>query len=112
MAIQSAICAYAEAYLREDIAPLAPVGGVQGLAPDVLQELNASSQRLMGEFIAMFEQGQREGSIRPLNARAIIAIHPGTFEWLPRWYDILSEVERAAAPFEIAELNRIGLLAI
>lgn len=111
-AILAATCAYAEAGLREDIAPLAPLSGVQGLPDDVLHELNVSSQRMMEGFLAIYEEGQRDGSIRPLNARAIIAIYPGTFEWLPKWYDILSEAERLAAPFEIAELNRIGLLPV
>lgn len=111
-AITASTYAYAEANLREDIAPLAPLSGVEGLSPKVLEELNSSANRLMDAFLTFYEQGQQEGSIRPLNSRAVLAVTPGTFEWLPKWYDTLTEAERTVAPAELAELNRIGLLAI
>lgn len=111
-AITASTYAFAEANLREDIAPLAPLSGVEGLAPAVLEELNRSADRMMDAFLAHYAQGQKEGSIRHLNSRAVIAVNPGIWEWLPKWYETLTESERAIAPSELAELNRIGLLAI
>lgn len=109
-AIAASVYAYAEAGLREDIATYTPVTGFGALPAALQDEVNASTVRLMDSFIEMYEQGQREGSIRPLNPRAIIAVNPGTFQWLPKWYDTLSPAERALAPLELADLNRLGLL--
>ena len=104
--------AFATANLREDIAPLAPLSGVEALPDNVTEEINTTSAWLMDTFLELYEQGRHEGSIRSLNARAILAIHPGSFEWLPKWYDALSNEERALAPRELATLEQLGLLAI
>lgn len=111
-AIGASVYAYAEAGLREDIATFTPITGFEALPAPLQEEVNASTLRLIDGFIEMYEQGQREGSVRPLNPRAVLAINPGSFQWLPKWHQVLSPDERARAPREIADLNRLGLLPV
>lgn len=109
-AVAASIQAYAEAGLREDVATYTPMTGFNALPAALQEEINASTIRLMTSSLSVYEQGQNEGSIRPLNARAVIAVNPGTFQWLPKWHAALSPAERAQAPGEIADLVRLGLL--
>ncbi len=102
----------AEANLREDIAPLAPLSGIEALPQAVQDEINRVSAWLMDTFLSVAEEGQREGSVRAMNARAVLAVLPGAYEWLPKWYDALSIEEREQAPRELARLQHVGLLAI
>jgi AcrR family transcriptional regulator len=111
-----AICAsthaLAEMSFREDIAPLAPLGGFEALPSPVRSEIQGSAERLMNGYLKLYRDGQAEGSVRPLDARALLSIHPGTFEWLPKWFEVLTPEERERAPRELAELTRIGLLPV
>ncbi|NKB99660.1 MAG: TetR family transcriptional regulator [Pseudomonadales bacterium] len=109
-AIVAANRAYAESSLSEEITPLAPVSGLERLPPDVFQEISESSDRMTDSFITLYDTGQKMGSVRQLNSRALTAINPGLFEWLPKWLDLLSQHERSIAPDVIAKLNRVGLL--
>lgn len=110
--ICSATLCYSAAGMREDIAPLVSVAGLDALPEEVLDEINASSVRLMDTYLEAFERAQAEGSMRTLNARAVIAAQPAFSQWLPKWRDLLNEQERAAVPLEMAELIRIGLLPV
>jgi len=111
-AIAASVYAYAEAGLREDIATFTPITGFEALPLPLQEEVNASTVRLIDGYIGMYEQGQREGSIRPINPRAVLAVNPGAFQWLPKWHQVLSPDERALAPREISDLNRLGLLPV
>jgi hypothetical protein len=44
-----------------------------------------------------------------MNTRALLAVQPGIFEWLPKWFDIITPEDRTMIAAELAELNRIGL---
>lgn len=109
-AIMAANYAFAEASLIEGSAPLSPLTGIEALPPAVREEIDQSTFFLMDTFLDIHAQGQAEGTIRTVDARAVVAANPGGFEWLPKWFDTLSEAERAAAPLELAELYRVGLL--
>lgn len=104
--------ALAEAGLREDIAPLAPLAGFDALPDAVRQEINTSSSRLMDSYLKLLSDGVAEGTIRKTDARATLAVHPGAFEWLPKWFDTMDADERAAAAGELAQLTRIGLMPV
>ncbi|MBU1374487.1 MAG: TetR/AcrR family transcriptional regulator [Alphaproteobacteria bacterium] len=104
--------ASAEGALREDIAPLAPLAGFEALPDDVRDEMHASSQRLMDAYLQVFKEGIAEGSMRADNPRAILAMHPGTFQWLPKWFDIFAPAEREVAARELADMSRLGLMPL
>lgn len=109
-AIMAANYAFAQASLMEGSAPLSPLTGIEALPVSVREEIDQSTNFLMDTFLDIHAQGQAEQTVRPLDARALVAANPGGFEWLPKWFDTLSEAERAAAPLELAELYRVGLL--
>lgn len=109
-AIMAANYAFAQASLMEGSAPLSPLTGIEALPVSVREEIDQSTNFLMDTFLDIHAQGQAEKTVRPLDARALVAANPGGFEWLPKWFDTLSEAERAAAPLELAELYRVGLL--
>ncbi len=111
-----AICAQfhalAEASFREDIAPLAPLAGLESLAEGPLEEIHASAGRIMENSLRNHGRGEAEGSMRPMNRRAVLSMLPGVFEWLPKWFDLFDAEQRARAPAELAELIRVGLRPI
>jgi AcrR family transcriptional regulator len=111
-AIMAANHAFARASLMEGSAPLSPLTGIEALPEAVRAEIGNSTDFLMDIFLDLHAQGRAEKTVRDLNARAIVAANPGGFEWLPKWFETLSEAEREAAPLELAELYRIGLLPI
>jgi AcrR family transcriptional regulator len=111
----AAVCASAhaltEASLRDDIAPLAPLGGFDALPIKIKNETQASSKRLMDTYIKTYASGKKEGTIRAVPARAFLAIHPGIFQWLPKWFEMFEPFDRQIAARELADLTRIGLVA-
>jgi AcrR family transcriptional regulator len=110
--ICSAVLCYSAAGMREDIAPLVSVSGLDALPAALLEEINASGVRMMDTYLEVFERAQAEGSMRAFNARAVIAAHVAVFHWLPKWRDLLSEQELEAVPLELSELIRTGLLPV
>jgi AcrR family transcriptional regulator len=111
-----AVCAcahaLAEASLREDVAPLAPLAGFEALPEAAREEIQASALRLMDMHLRAYATGKAEGSVRPLHARAVLAIHPGMWEWLPKWFEAFDSAERQAAARELTEFYRLGLRPI
>jgi AcrR family transcriptional regulator len=109
----NAICASTQALcesnLREDLAPLAPLGGLDTLPAEVRDEIQDASMRLRNSYITLYGRGREDGSVRDIPVRAVLAVLPGLSQWLPKWLDILTDKERAAAPREIADLIRTGL---
>lgn len=102
-----------EANLDETIAPLVQLNGFGSLPLPVQEELNDSSVGMMNSLLDMTGQANDEGALRKgINERATLAISPGAFEWIPRWIDSLTPDERGAAPREIADLVRVGLLRV
>lgn len=111
-AIAASVHAYAEAGLREDVAAYTPITGFGALPAALQAQINESTVRLMETFLRIYAEGERDGSIRPVNARAVLAVNPGTFQSLAKWQDSLTAAERARVPQELADLNRLGLLPL
>lgn len=99
----------AEASLREDLATLSPLAGFEALPPAAQDQINASAVRLMDMHLEIFAVGQAQGSMSAANPRAVLAMVPGVYQWLPKWFDILSTAERQLAPREVADLIALGL---
>ena len=103
------IKAGAEASLREDLATLSPLAGFEALPAAAQDEINAAAVRLMDIHLEIFAVGQVQGSMAAPNPRAIVAIVPGVYQWLPKWFDTFSAEERQKAAGEITELVALGL---
>jgi AcrR family transcriptional regulator len=108
-AFYAAMRAAAEASLREDLATLSPLAGFEALPDAAQDEINAAAVRLMDAHLEMFAVGQAQGSMSAANPRAILAIAPGVYQWLPKWFDTFSPGERAGAAQEVADLLALGL---
>lgn len=111
-AVCMAMYANTEASLREEWAALSSLAGFEALPQDARAEVDESALRLMTAYLQILGIGQKEGSISVPNARAFMAMAPGTFQWLPKWHDRFTPAQRAAAPREIADLIRFGLRAV
>lgn len=105
----ASMAAGAEASLREDLATLSPLAGFEALPPGAQDEINAAAVRLMDAHLEIFAVGQAQGSMSTTNPRAILAIVPGVYQWLPKWFDTFSAAERQTAAREVAELVGLGL---
>ena len=103
------MAAGAEASLREDLATLSPLAGFEALPADAQDEINASAVRLMDAHLEIFAVGQAQGSMSAVNPRALLAIVPGVYQWLPKWVDAFSIAERQRAACEVSELIALGL---
>lgn len=105
----AAAYALAEVSVREDIAPLAPLTGIEALAPELQDELQASALKLMNAYLELHHRGKADGSLAAINSQAAVAMHPGYFEWLPKWLGLFPDHERAIMPRELADLYILGL---
>ncbi|MOA33321.1 hypothetical protein D3C78_1546080 [compost metagenome] len=109
-ALCAAMHAHSAAHLREDVAPLSPLIGLSDLPPAVMDEIHEAVLRLRDSYAQACTDGMREGSVRELQHEAFIAIFPSLYQWLPKWLHLLGAEDRNAAPQELAELMRVGLL--
>lgn len=105
----AAAYALAEVSVREDIAPLAPLTGIEALAPELQDELQASALKLTNAYLALHHRGKADGSLAAINSQAAVVMHPGYFEWLPKWLGLFSDQERTLMPRELADLYILGL---
>lgn len=108
----ASIDALATASLMRDLAPLEPVGGFEVLPKKIKSEILSSSARMFEMHLSSNRQGQIEGSVRDVDLATYISIRPGAYQWLPKWHDTFDAEELAAAPREIAELVRVGLMPL
>ena len=101
--------AAAEASLREDLATLSPLAGFEALPGLAREEIDAFAVRLMDAHLEIFAVGHAQGSMSAVNPRATLAIVPGVYQWLPKWFDAFSQVERQRAASEVTDLVAVGL---
>ena len=110
-ALNACAHALAEASLRSDICPFRPFTGIGGLTAAERKKHKAVDRHLTATYAEIYSQGVAEGSLRNITQGppAVLALLPGAVEWLPKWIDSFSEVDRAIAPKELTELFGIGL---
>ena len=108
-ALSASAHALAEGSLSEDITPFRPFTGFEARPEKGARRDAGGRPTPRGTYLEAYNQGRAEGSVREMNARAVLAILPGLVEWLPKWFDAFGEADRARAPHELAELFRLGL---
>lgn len=108
-ALCASMHAVAEASLREDLAAMSPLAGFEALPEAARDEINAAAVRLMDVHLDIFAVGQAQGTLAAANPRGVLAVTPGVYEWLPKWYDTFSAEERQMAAREVTEFIALGL---
>ncbi|MFK7842905.1 MAG: TetR/AcrR family transcriptional regulator [Sphingorhabdus sp.] len=111
-ALCNSLATLAEASVRPDIAPFAPITGLDAWKDNVREELLNFAGKLVKDYDKMLHEGMDEGNIREINTHALVALYPGFYEWMPRWIDTFQAAERQKIPNEIANFLRLGLGAI
>jgi hypothetical protein len=101
--------AHAEARLREDIAPLSGLVGLDALPVPARREMNESVDDLVDVAAALFGAGQADHSLRELDVGALMAVLPGAVEWIPKWLSAATPERRSEIARELATLCLLGL---
>ncbi|MFK7842651.1 MAG: TetR/AcrR family transcriptional regulator [Sphingorhabdus sp.] len=111
-ALCTSLATLAEASVRKDLTPFAPITGLDAWPSDVRAELLGFAAQLRKNYDSVLAIGVTENSIRNINAQAVMTLFPGFYEWMSRWIDTLRETEQERVPDEIANLLRLGLAPI
>lgn len=113
-ALSASAHALAEASIRTDICPFRPFTGLDGLTAAEKKKHRVADLHLTATYMDIYNLGLAEGSLRNFTqgTPAILALLPGTVEWLPKWLESFTDTERIIAPREMTELYRIGLRPI
>lgn len=107
--LASAWFSLSEAYLREDLSPMTPRGGLEALRPGARAEIEAFSAELTREYLAILRQGQESGVLRDFDRGGFLMMVSGAFTWLSRGiFSPASEDYRRIAR-EISDLLMLGL---
>lgn len=103
---------HAEARLREDIAPLSGLVGLDALPEPARQATNESVTHLADVAAALFRAGLADGSLRGLDVGPLMAVLPGAVEWIPKWLSAEPAARRGAIARELATLCLVGVRAV
>jgi AcrR family transcriptional regulator len=103
---------HAEARLRRDVSPLSGVGALDALREPGRARVNDEARRLLALTSAMFDAGRADGSLRDLDAGALMSVTPGMVEWIPKWLAADTAARRAEIGREVARFYGLGLRAL
>lgn len=92
-----------EANLSDEFCPLAPLAGVEALAPDAREDVMARVRALEQGYPAVAREGLADGSVRDVDLTAVAQAMAGAFSWLHKWW----RPELAAPSVVIAEHVRL-----
>lgn len=92
-----------EANLLDEFCPLAPLAGVEALAPDARAEITARVRALEQGYPAVAREGLVDGSVRDVDLTAVAQGMAGAFGWLHKWW----RPELAAPSVVISEHVRL-----
>ena len=68
-----------------ELAPLAPLTGLEALPAKARAPIRRRGQELAARYQRFNEQGMRDGSFRPFDARTLATVGAGVFSWIPKW---------------------------
>lgn len=96
---------------HDDLQPLHFATSVGALGPADQEEANRRVRESRLQVMEIFQQGFREGSIRPFDLELQGRVTPGANTWLVKDLVERDEARKAEMSNTVADLLRIGLLA-
>jgi AcrR family transcriptional regulator len=108
-ALAGAWYALCDADLREDLCPLTPLVGFEGLGSAVQDEINTLSATLAGLYLTILAAGRAEGSVSVFDDNAFLFVVSGAFSWLTKEVVAIDEAQRADICREVTEFVMLGL---
>ena len=101
--------AHVEAKLREDIAPLSGVGGLEFLPQAARHEIDRQGARLLAEAETVYGRARALGVLRDVELGPFLTILPGVIEWVPKWLGAETAAERDHIGRQLAAFCTFGL---
>lgn len=110
-ALIDAMHALATIHLRDDAPLLFPVVGFASVPPGIASETRETNRQLSEIYSRAVEQGIAEGSLRPHDPSALLALLPAAIHWLDKWRALPagSRENDGVIAAEIARLVAFGL---
>jgi AcrR family transcriptional regulator len=101
----------AATHLRDDAPLLFPVVGFASVPPTIASETRDTNRQLQAIYSRAVECGITEGSVRPCDPSALLALLPAAIHWLDKWRALPAGCadDDANVAAEIARLVAIGL---
>jgi len=111
-ALTASFHALALCNLQEELCPLMPLVGFDALRPHEQSEIAdyvASNSRA---YLSFYAAGQKEGSLRRLDDRAVALCVPGCLAWLARAEPSIADLAPDLVAREVAAIIRLGFTAL
>jgi AcrR family transcriptional regulator len=97
---------------REDLEPLRPMVGFDALSAEGQAVVSANSRALSDGSGLLFEEAQREGSMRKIDPELLMLIIPGASSWLAKGLIAADPARQLEISNEIGDVLRLGLRTI
>jgi len=110
-ALAAAFHAISTVYLRDDLAPIAPMVGHEALPPKAQAEMTPHADALIAGYFGAMSLGKSENSLRVTDMEARVLLLPGAFSWLVKDTGTHGEARIEHIAREISALLAMGLRA-
>lgn len=108
--LASAWVALSEAYLRQELAPLTPRAGLEGLREAARDELQTLSSQLTSQYVAILREAAGASALREFDLGGFLMVVSGAFAWLSRGIFSAEPSDYPRIAREISDLLMLGLL--
>ncbi|WP_332773344.1 TetR/AcrR family transcriptional regulator [Phenylobacterium sp.] len=98
-----------DAHLRDDLRPLTPMAGFEKLDLTLQARIEASLQVLGASYRDLMVRGQADGSVRDVDANAVLVVIAGAYNWMAKEMDGAREADRRKICEEVSMLFLRGL---
>lgn len=110
-ALAAAFHAISTVYLRDDLAPIAPLVGHGALPAKAQADMTPNSDALIAGYFSAMNQGNNENSLHVQDMEARVLLLPGAFSWLVKDTGTHGEERIEHIAREISTLLSVGLRA-
>ena len=108
-ALAAAFHAISTVYLRDDLAPIAPMVGHEALPAKAQADMTPHSDALIAGYFGAMNQGKSEKSLHVDDMEARVLLLPGAFSWLVKDTGTHGEARIEHIAREISALLAMGL---